>query len=57
MIIPECIHFYGDVYSHYEIREVGPVQEIHYVSDTEAATLRLVGYSTEDEVDRYWHVK
>lgn len=57
MIIPECIHFYGDVYSHYEIREVGPVQEIHYVSDTEAATLRLVGYSTEDEVDRYWHVE
>lgn len=43
------------VCSHYEIREVGPVQEIHYVSDTEAATLRLVGYSTEEEPDRYWH--
>ncbi|KAK3083136.1 hypothetical protein FSP39_014900 [Pinctada imbricata] len=38
---------------HYEIRESGPVQEIHYVSDTELGTLRLVGYSTEDEPDSY----
>lgn len=37
--------------SHYEIRERGPVQEIHYVSDTEAGTLRLV-HTTEDESDR-----
>jgi hypothetical protein len=40
------------LYSHYDIQETGPVQEIHYVSDTETGTLRLV-HSTEDEADRY----
>ena len=38
--------------SHYNIQEEGFVQEIHYVSDTEMGSLRLV-YSADEEPSRF----
>ena len=39
-------------HSHYDIQEKGFVQEIHYVSENEMGSLRLVNYSTEEEPQR-----